>query len=238
VGILLCLTLSSCRLLLRFSVPRQRLTWNRYLACLTIAPVFFTASIYLCLSRLIPIYDPATTLSRFAPKTYTYLFITADFFSLVLQAIGGGLSATASSENGQWTGIHVMLAGLSFQVISLVAFSVLCAEFAFRVYRAPPSRSQHWKTGEGRNSLRTFELALAGATVLILVRSIYRCAELAGGFRGKLANEETPFMIFEGVMMILACLALTIWHPGWVMKSRWSRSADVVESLNLGRVSS
>jgi hypothetical protein len=83
-----------------------------------------------------------------------------------------------------------------------------------------------------------FELALAAATVLILVRSIYRCAELAGGFRGKLANEEAPFMVFEGVMMILACLALTIWHPGWVMKSHWRRTADVAESVSLGRVGS
>ena len=202
------------------------LTLNRYLICLTIAPIFFTGSIYLCLSRLIPIYDPTNTLSRFAPKTYTYLFIGADFLSLVLQAIGGGLSATASTTDEGWTGIHVMIAGLAFQVLSLTIFSALCAELAFRLYRMQPSRSPNHKSRKGKGSLHVFELALAAATVFIIVRSIYRCAELAGGFRGRLANEEVPFMVLEGVMIILACLCLTVWHPGRVMRSNWWRIAD------------
>lgn len=207
---------------------RTRLTCNRYLICLTIAPIFFTASIYLCLSRLIPIYDPTNTLSRFAPKTYTYLFIGADFFSLVLQAVGGGLSATASTTDEGWTGIHVMLAGLAFQVISLAAFSALCAELAFLVYRSQPSISTYpnHKNRQGQRSLHVFELALVAATVFVLVRSIYRCAELAGGFRGRLANEEVPFMVLEGVMVILACLCLTVWHPGWVLSRNWGQIPD------------
>lgn len=32
-------------------------------------------------------------------------------------------------------------------------------------------------------------------------------------------------MVFEGVMMLLACLCLTFWHPGWVMKGGWGRTA-------------
>lgn len=45
--------------------------------------------------------------------------------------------------------------------------------------------------------------------------------ELAGGFSGKLANEEGPFMVLEGVMIMLACLCLTVWHPGWVLKGKF-----------------
>jgi hypothetical protein len=192
---------------------------NRYLICLTIAPIFFTACIYLCLSRLIPLYDPTHTLTRFAPKTYTYLFLGADFFSLVLQAIGGALSAEASTSGEEWTGIHVMIAGLGFQVLSLAIFSLLCAEFAFRVYRSNGPR----RGGGGR--MHVFELALIAATLLIVVRSIYRCAEMAGGFKGALANEEVPFMILEGAMVMLACLCLTVLHPGWVLKGAWGRTA-------------
>jgi len=212
----------------------KRLTLNRYLICLTIAPVFFTGSIYLCLSRLIPIYDPTNKLSRFAPKTYTYLFISADFFSLVLQAIGGGLSATSSTTDEEWTGIHVMIAGLAFQVLSLTIFSALCAELAFRIHRMQPSRSandnrRNIKGHLSLKSLHVFELALVVATVFILVRSIYRCAELAGGFHGKLANEEIPFMVLEGAMMILACFGLTAMHPGWVLENGWDRTANRTE---------
>ena len=205
---------------------------DRYLICLTIAPIFFTACIYLCLARLIPLYDPTQTLSRFAPKTYTYLFLGADFFSLVLQAIGGALSAEASTLGQEWNGIHVMIAGLGFQVLSLALFSLLCAEFAFRVYQSNAPR--RW----GRRRMHALELSLVAATLFVVVRSIYRCAEMAGGFRGALANEEVPFMILEGAMVMLACLCLTVLHPGWVLKGAWGSTGggdgDVRESELIG----
>lgn len=44
-------------------------------------------------------------------------------------------------------------------------------------------------------------LALATATLLIMVRSIYRLAELSGGFRSKLFTEDEPtFLTLEGGM--------------------------------------
>lgn len=120
-----------------------------------------------------------------------------------------------------------MLSGLAFQVFSLVIFSILCAELAYRVYRVKSSESLEHK---GRN-LHIFEIALVAATVFIIVRSTYRCAELAGGFRGKLANEEAPFMILEGVMIILACLCLTVCHPGWALRGDWRRTGEKTENL-------
>lgn len=136
------------------------------------------------------------------------------------------MSATANSEDAGWSGVQVMIAGLAFQVVSLFAFGVLCAEFAFKV----------WKAGRGRDigvvggklsstrvrGIGMWELALTVATVAILVRSLFRCVELKDGFGGKLANEEVPFMILEGGMISIAAIALTIWHPGWVLgKGKW-----------------
>lgn len=120
-----------------------------------------------------------------------------------------------------------MLSGLAFQVFTFVVFSVLCAELAFRVYRANSPESLHHK---GIN-LHIFEAALLAATVFIIVRSIYRCAELAGGFRGKLANEEAPFVILEGVMIIHACFCLTACHPGWTLRGNWRRSREKAENV-------
>ena len=74
-------------------------------------------------------------ISRLRPATYTFIFIGADVVSLVLQSIGGGMSAEAATPDQEKTGVNVMTAGLAFQVFSLVLFIVLCAEYAFRVSR-------------------------------------------------------------------------------------------------------
>lgn len=110
-----------------------KLTFFRYLICLTIAPAFLSAGIYLCLSRIIVIYGEG--FARFKPKTYTIIFICSDIFALVLQAIGGALADTADSGSSlQQTGINIMIAGLSFQVVSLTIFIALCLDFAWNVY--------------------------------------------------------------------------------------------------------
>jgi hypothetical protein len=59
------------------------------------------------------------------------------------------------------------------------------------------------------------------ATIFILTRSIFRVAELAKGFQSKLANEEIPFMVLEGGMIILATTCLTIAHPGRALGEKW-----------------
>jgi hypothetical protein len=46
---------------------------NRYLIPVTIASIFFTASIYLCLARIVVVFGEH--LSFFRPRTYTILFI-------------------------------------------------------------------------------------------------------------------------------------------------------------------
>lgn len=107
----------------------------RYLICLTIGPAFLSAAIYLCLSRVIVAYGEG--ISRIRPQTYTYIFVSCDFLSLVLQAAGGGITATADDDQPDLaqTGINIMIAGLASQVASLAVFMALCIEFGIRVRR-------------------------------------------------------------------------------------------------------
>jgi hypothetical protein len=46
-------------------------------------------------------------------------------------------------------------------------------------------------------------------------------AELQGGFRGALANNEVQFMVWEGGMVSVAAVALTVAHPGTVFGRGW-----------------
>ena len=105
----------------------------RYLIVLTIAPCFLSAGIYLCFSRIVVIYGEK--FARFQPRTYTIIFIAADLFSLVLQAVGGALADTAPTEESTQSqnGIDIMIAGLACQVFSLFIFMSLCVDFAVSV---------------------------------------------------------------------------------------------------------
>jgi hypothetical protein len=67
------------------------------------------------------------------------------------------------------------------------------------------------------------------AFFFILVRSCFRVAELAHGFQGKLANEEVPFMILEGAMMIAALFLMTVFHPGRYIGHDWKKKKISVE---------
>lgn len=212
----------------------------RYIVGLTIAPVFFTAALYVSFMRCLPLYDPSLTLNRLRPRYYIILFVTFDFLSLVLQSIGGAIADTANTKSTQNFGVHIMVAGLAVQVVSLFAFIGLCVDFAMRVRKLMPQHQRAPMTAGWRMKgfvyckyhcllgdqlrLQTFkhkkltqQSAIAIATIAIQIRSIFRCAELSGGFSGKLANDQVSFMILEGGMMIIALIAMTSFHPGFAM---------------------
>lgn len=141
-----------------------------------------------------------TSVSRIPPKAYTYLFVTCDFISLVLQAAGGGIaSSSASNSTDPKLGIHVMLAGLGSQVFTLSIFIILCIDYAVRVYKNKAVLSQTHEYLRSEPRFKRFLLSLAAATVFIFARSVYRIAELSEGFHGKLAGNQPLFFVLEGV---------------------------------------
>ncbi|KAF5877700.1 putative rta1 domain protein [Botrytis fragariae] len=200
----------------------------QYLICVTIAPVFFTASIYITYSRVLLHFGPH--LSRFSPKAISVTFMAADWIALILQAAGGAITDTAATEAGMKSGTDILVAGLSFQVFGLILFMMVAVEYSFKV-RGERTRRQaaSWAAGESKmgaseRKMRYLCYGLTVATVLILIRSIFRVAELAKGFQSKLANEEIPFMILESAVMISATTIMTIFHPGLIIRGKWKES--------------
>ncbi|MCJ1261115.1 hypothetical protein MMC22_000979 [Lobaria immixta] len=198
-------------------------TWFKvYLVGLTIAPAFLSASIYLCLSRIIVIYG--RTISRFRPAVYTITFICFDIFSLVLQAAGGAIAASSDEDDTQQTGVNIMIAGLAFQVVSLFLFMTMCADFAFAVSRHKSGLEPAHAALRSTTKFKAFVVALFASTLFIFIRSCYRVAELKEGFNGKLANQQVSFMILEGMMILLAVIPLTILHPGVAFQGSWRQA--------------
>lgn len=171
-------------------------------------------------------------ISRIKPATYTVLFITCDFIALLLQAVGGAIASGATTASTDKIGKNIMITGVAWQVASIILFAALCAEYAWRLRKAAAFVELNTACEDLRQTLyfRSFLFALGGATLAIFIRSVFRCAELSQGFKGKLANQQITFMILEGAMIAIAVILLTVFHPGLVFKHAWSDASWTLRS--------
>lgn len=154
-------------------------------------------------------------------------FIPCDLVSLVLQGVGGGLASVASTDGGDMIpGDNTMMAGLAFQVASILVFMGLAADFVVRTHRriqtmgAAAALDQDPAVVRIRNSFifKACLVALIISTLAILCRSAFRLAELSGGWTGSLMAKQTLFYVMEGAMISIACLVLNIFHPAVCFK--------------------
>ncbi|KAI0443801.1 parasitic phase-specific protein PSP-1 [Xylaria telfairii] len=169
------------------------------------APVFYTAAIYVTITMTVKKLDES--LSRIKPKLYYLIFIFCDIFALTLQAVGGAVSTVSSGSNA--AGVNLALTGLIFQVVTMLAFVGLLADYLIRYFRGKPA-------GSVSTPLKLFLASLSVAILLILVRCAYRVAELSEGYDGTLFHNEPLFIGLEGVLIVLAVVALITGHPGLV----------------------
>ncbi|KAK2780525.1 parasitic phase-specific protein psp-1 [Colletotrichum kahawae] len=197
---------------------------------LTVGPAFLAAGIYVCLRRIVRVFGVSH--SRIRPQLYTRIFIPCDMVALVLQAVGGGLAAAATyNASTTKTGDNVMMAGLTSQVVTMLAFMIVSTDFGLRAWRSsrndsssspsssssPEEDADAAKLGHLRSSwqFRGFLGALALATVCIFWRCVFRVAELSGGWTGPLMSRQDLFIGFESVMIVVAVGGLLIFHPGF-----------------------
>ncbi|KAM0333495.1 hypothetical protein ACHAQA_002158 [Verticillium albo-atrum] len=195
------------------------------ICCLTIGPAFLAAGIYLCLRRIVYAFGPQN--SRIRPEWYTRIFIPCDIISLVLQALGGAMASIASTnDSGSEAGDNIMIAGLVFQVVTMLVFMIVTADFARNTW----SRQRRLGTAEAfdqnptiaevRSSryFRAFLAALTLSFICIFIRCVFRVAELSGGWTGPLMGHQNLFIGFESAMIATAVLLLNVFHPALACK--------------------
>ncbi len=191
-----------------------------YLIAVTIAPVFLTAAIYLCLTRMMVL--QGEHLARVKPRTIAIVFMTSDFLSLVLQSIGGAMADTADNPADSQTGINVMIAGLFLQAISIAAFIGVFMDFWWKCRKGQLDMSPDKQRIRQTGIYKIFSWSLLLAALVVLIRSIFRVIELWQGFEGELWNNETDFLILDGLMIAIAIICLTAMHPGFAFgRSMW-----------------
>ncbi|KAF3480016.1 sphingoid long-chain base transporter RSB1 [Arthroderma uncinatum] len=194
--------------------PFSATGFQMQITTLIMAPAFFSAAIYLILKHLCLALGP--NLSLIKPRFYTWIFIGVDILSLTLQGIGGGLAATARTNKAQQdAGTNVMIAGIVWQVFTLTVFGILVGHFFWRVrsekrHSANPVAKQLWGS-------RKFKLFLGSTTIaffFIFIRCVYRIAEMVGGWRNEIMQDEVSFIVLESFLCLIAAILLTAFHAG------------------------
>lgn len=100
---------------------------------------------------------------------------------------------SSSSSGGSGSAVDIAIAGLSFQVITLVVFNALAIDYAI-CYRKAEGRTATLTT-----KFKVFLGFLIFAMVLIFIRCAFRIDELSEGYAGELIHNEKLFIGLESV---------------------------------------
>ncbi|KAJ7064367.1 RTA1-like protein, partial [Mycena amicta] len=181
---------------------------------LVIAPTPLIAVNFVLLSWTIVLFGPRY--ARLSPRAYMPLFLCADIIALLVQAAGGSIASEATT----FARTQLVCLVISFFVPALSVYCVLFIEFTLRYFLDRPTRPAHPKTKEsrpiarhGKNTMQVF-FALGFSTVVLLVRSIYRTVQLAGGWKGRIMRTQVYFDVMDGAMVLLAIATFNFAHPG------------------------
>jgi len=200
-----------------------------------LAPTCLCAGLYLTLKHIVLALNPE--FSRLKPRFYPWFFIPADVSCLVIQAIGGSIAATATSDIAKLNHANrTIIAGIVLQVVVLGFFGLLGGEYLWRVRRwvlsgqAPEGSSglAVWRD----KKFKLFLYAIFVTYVMFFGRCVYRIAEMAGGWGNHIMQDEPSFVVLETFFIMIGSALLAIFAPGvFFPQMSHSRAAAVKEEL-------
>ncbi|KAK3293856.1 RTA1 like protein-domain-containing protein [Chaetomium fimeti] len=169
-------------------------------AFILIAPVFFAASIYMTLSRVIRSVGGERH-ALFKLRWLTRIFVTGDILALLIQSGAAGLMIVDSMAS---IGEIAIIGGLIFHIIIFGVFCVTATLFHAKMRRDPVAASIP-KELKWEQILHM----LYASSGLIMARSIFRMIEFIMGQDGYLLSTEWPLYVFDSVPMF--AVAVIFW---------------------------
>jgi hypothetical protein len=180
------------------SNPYSSLGFKIQISCLIFSPAFVAAGIYLTLKHLILTFGEKK--SRIHARYYTWIFITWDFLCLMLQAVGGGFAGGAGSNTHlRDVGTDMMIAGIVWQVATLIVFVGLIIDYTARTSKIWDQVAGNSKVLAQKLSFKCFVGGVTVAFVTIFCRCVYRIAEMVGGWANPIMRDEAGFVVMEGL---------------------------------------
>jgi hypothetical protein len=126
--------------------------------------------------------------------------MTCDLISLILQGVGGGLSAGAGDNTKlRNVGADLMIAGVVFQVVTLIVFALLVAQYIIRTRNQLNNMSLEAKLLIEKSKFKGFIAALTIAFLAVCTRCLYRIAEMVGGWANPIMRNQAEFIVLDGL---------------------------------------
>lgn len=104
-------------------------------------------------------------------------------------------------------GAHVVVGGLVVQLLFFGFFIGVAAMFDFAMRRVPTPQAR--TNPQWQRHL----MGLYGASILIMIRSIFRVIEYLQGFNGYLMGHEVYLYVFDATIMLAVMVIFNFVHP-------------------------
>ncbi|KAJ7044526.1 RTA1-domain-containing protein [Mycena alexandri] len=178
-----------------------------------LSPCAFIAAEYVLLGRLARYLDCDKHLMVSA-RRITIVFISSDITTFLIQAAGGSVSISADTLSLGEVGSHIFLAGIVLQFASFLTFTCIFFVFIMRVRSQEPETWAMDSAKKWHQDWRALAGAMCFSFVGILIRSVYRVAELSQGYNGHLATTEAFFYGLDTLPLFIAISVYVFFWPG------------------------
>ncbi|KAJ5702612.1 hypothetical protein N7488_010160 [Penicillium malachiteum] len=200
-----------------------------------VAPPLFAASIYMTLGRII-VKLGAEDKSIIPVRFLTKIFVIGDVISFLLQCGGGGFMA-AGTLSAMNTGANIVVGGLVVQLLFFGLFVYVSASVHWRLKRHPQynhvCESVSSYSPETQMTWESLMWAIYAASLLILVRSVFRVVEFVEGNDGFIMHREYLLYIFDACLMSLTGIVLLAVYPGSFLGRRGNKRDDLYNRLSM-----
>lgn len=102
---------------------------------------------------------------------------------------------------------------MALQLAGYLVFDTLFVHFYYHVYREKHPLLKRYNT---------LLLAVITSSLLVVLRSIYRVAEMAAGWNGPINKKEWPLYSFDSTFVWLAVAVLNVVFPGAYLPKQFS----------------
>jgi hypothetical protein len=202
-------------------------------ACLILlAPLFFAASVYMFLSRIIR----ATGHSKYSPiqtKWLTKIFVGGDLLCLNIQSSGASL-LTNSKGNALKSsiGTNMIIGGLALQMVVFGFFLAVAWIFHKCMRNGPVAAGEQIGGGwDWAGYLRMLYLVSG----IITFRNLYRVIEYIMGEDGYLMTTEWSIYVLDALPMAVVLVICTKWYVGDMSKLLGEEQGDMEMMVGVER---